>query len=63
MDEELEESLDRWFEFLEEYSESEYATASPSYLLLPYTTQGVRTPGSPLGFFKGGKREWNKIVK
>lgn len=56
------ESIDRWFEFVEEYNAN--STVPLSYVLLPDSnTPSFRTPGSPLGCFKLSKREYNKLMK
>lgn len=57
-----EESIDRWFEFVEEYNAN--STVPLSYVLLPDpNVPSFRTPGSPLGCFKLGKREYNKLMR
>jgi len=56
-----EKDTDKWFEFVEEY----YAhnTVPLSYVLLPDSaTPSYRTPGSPTGFCKLSKREYNKLI-
>lgn len=56
------ESIDQWFEFVEEYNAT--STVPLSYVLLPDSnTPSFRTPGSPLGCFKLSKRECNKLMK
>jgi hypothetical protein len=55
------ESIDRWFDFVEEYNAT--STVPLSYILLPDSdTPGFRTPGSPLGCIKLSKREFNKLM-
>lgn len=57
-----EEDIDRWFEFVEEYYAN--STVPLSYVLLPDpATPGFRTPGSPIGFCKLSKREYNRLMK
>ena len=57
-----EEDIDRWFEFVEEYYAN--STVPLSYVLLPDSaTPSFRTPGSPVGFCKLSKREYNKLMK
>lgn len=54
-------SIDRWFKFVEDYRKE---TSVPlSYVLLPNpATTGFRTPGSPFGTTTLSKREWNRIL-
>lgn len=56
--EELEESLDRWFKFVEEYTKE--STVPLSYVMLPNTNQSYRTCGSPSGCIKLSKHELRK---
>ena len=54
-------SVDRWFEFVEEYNKQ--STVPLSYVLLPNPqTTGFRTMGSPFGMTKLTKSEWRKVV-
>ena len=52
---------DSWFEFVEEYNTQ--STVPLSYVLLPHTPQGYRTPGSPIGCLKLSKRKYNKYMR
>ena len=57
-----EESIDHWFEFVEEYYKE--STVPLSYVLLPNpATTGFRMPGSPTGCLKISKREYNKLMR
>ena len=57
-----EESIDRWFDFVEEYNAT--STVPLSYVLLPDSnTTSFRTPGSLLGCLRLSKREYNKLMK
>lgn len=56
---ELEELLDRWFKFVEEYNKE--STVPLSYVMLPNTNQSYRTCGSPSGCLKLNKHELRKI--
>ena len=56
---EFEESVDRWFKFVEEYNKE--STVPLSYVMLPNTNQSYRTCGSPSGCLKLNKRELRKI--
>ena len=57
----LDNSIDRWFKFVEDYHKE---TSVPlSYALLPNSmTTGYRTPGSPFGMTTLSKREWYRIL-
>ncbi len=57
---ELEEAIDRWFEFVEAYNKE--STVPLSYRLIPKSDQSFRTPGSPSGAFKLSKRELSDII-
>jgi len=57
--EELEQSLDRWFKFVEEYNKE--SSIPLSYVMLPNTNQSYRTCGSPSGYLKLNKHELRKI--
>lgn len=56
---EFEESVDRWFKFVEEYNKE--STVPLSYVMLPNTNQSYRTYGSPSGCLKLNKHELRKI--
>ena len=56
---EFEESVDRWFKFVEEYNKE--STVPLSYVMLPNTNHSYRTYGSPSGCLKLNKRELRKI--
>ena len=57
----MDESVDRWFEFVKDYYEE--SSVPLSYVLLPNPcTTGFRTAGSPFGMTNLSKRKWNKIV-
>ncbi len=51
-----------WWEFVEEYQKSEYATVALADFLIPNAT-GYRTPGSPMAVTTLLKKEWNKLMK
>lgn len=57
---ELEEAINRWFEFVEAYNKE--STVPLSYRLIPKSDQSFRTPGSPSGAFKLSKRELSDII-
>lgn len=52
---------DRWLEFIKEYDKQ--SSTPLSFVLCPNTNNGFRSPGSPLGFTKLSKREWQKVEK
>lgn len=55
-------SVDKWFEFVEEYYAN--STVPLSYVMLPSPdTPSFRTPGSPVGFCTLSKREYNKLMR
>lgn len=57
----FEESVDRWFDFVEEYNKQ--SSVPLSYVLLPNpSTTGFRTMGTPIGMTTLSKREWNKLM-
>ena len=58
---ELDESVERWFDFVEEYYKQ--STVPLSYVMIPGIYTGLRTPGSPIGGLKLTKREWQKMEK
>lgn len=58
----VEEAIDRWFSFVEEWNKN--STVPLSQVLLPDSPgnfQGLRTPGSPTGAFDLTKRELKKL--
>lgn len=57
----MEEEIDRWFDFVEEYYKE--STVPLSFSMLPDTPMSFRQPGSFSGFYKGARRDWNKMVQ
>lgn len=56
----MDDAIDRWFKFIEEYNKE--SSVPLSYVLLPNpTTTGFRTTGSPIGMTKLNKSEWRKV--
>lgn len=57
----MDDAIDRWFEFIEEYNKE--SSVPLSYILLPNPqTTGFRTMGSPIGMTKLSKSEWRKVA-
>lgn len=57
----MNESVDNWFDFVEEYYSK--STVPLSWALIGGgEITGLRTPGSSLGMTTLSKREWNKVV-
>ena len=58
----MEEAIDRWFKFIDEYNKE--SSVPLSYVLLPNpVTTGYRTMGSPIGMTKLNKSEYRKVAK
>lgn len=57
----MNESVDRWFDFVEEYYRQ--SSVPLSWLLIPNPQiTSARLAGTPVGMTTLSKREWNKIV-
>lgn len=57
----MNDAIDRWFEFIDEYDKQ--SSVPLSYVLLPNPqTTGFRTMGSPMAMTKLNKKEWRKVV-
>ena len=57
----MDDAIDRWFEFIDEYNKN--SSVPLSYVLLPNPqTTGFRTMGSPIGMTKLNKSEWRKVA-
>ena len=58
----MDDAIDRWFKFIDEYNKE--SSVPLSYVLLPNpATTGFRTSGSPIGMTKLNKAEWSKVAK
>ena len=56
----MNDAIDRWFEFIDEYNKN--SSVPLSYVLLPNpTTTGFRTMGTPIGMTTLSKSEWRKV--
>ena len=53
-------SIDRWFNFVEDYYKD---NSVPLSCVLCPNAYGYKTVGSPYSFYKGTRREWRKIVE
>ena len=58
----MDDAIDRWFEFIDEYNKE--SSVPLSYVLLPNPqTTGFRTMGSSIGMTKLNKSEWRKVAE
>lgn len=58
----MNEEIDRWFDFVEEYYKQ--STIPLSYALLPNAaTTGFRAMGTPIGMTTLSKRKWAKLME
>ena len=57
----FEESVDRWFKFIEWYNKN-YSVPLSDLLIPNQQITGFRAMGSPIGMTNLSKREWNKLM-